>query len=160
MDVLAFRERHQVVTLFGRGGIGKTSLALTVIGDLANTDQYSAIVWFSARDIDLLPDRPLPVRPGVLTQTDIAREFVRLTKPTGCDQKTFAAREWFERCFREPLLGPTLFVFDNFETMQHPLDVFRWLDVNVRQPNKILITTRHHEFKGDYPIEVVPHHHG
>ncbi len=80
---------------------------------------------------------------------------MRLTKPTGCDQKTFAAREWFERCLREPLLGPTLFVFDNFETMQHPLDVFRWLDVNVRQPNKILITTRHHEFKGDYPIEVV-----
>ena len=64
-DVLAFRERHQVVTLFGRGGIGKTSLALTVIGELTQTDQYSAIIWFSARDIDLLPDRPLPVRPGV-----------------------------------------------------------------------------------------------
>ena len=80
---------------------------------------------------------------------------MRLTQPTGCDQKTFDARKWFERCLREPLLGPTIFVFDNFETMQHPLDVFRWLDVNVRQPNKILITTRHHEFKGDYPIEVV-----
>jgi hypothetical protein len=38
--------------------------------------------------------------------------------------------------------------------MRHPLDVFRWLDVNVRSPNKVLITTRHHDFKGDYPIEV------
>jgi hypothetical protein len=38
--------------------------------------------------------------------------------------------------------------------MQQPLDVFRWLDVNVRSPNKLLITTRHHDFKGDYPIEV------
>jgi hypothetical protein len=154
-EVLAFTERHQVVTLFGPGGIGKTSLALTVIGELAHTDKYSAIVWFSARDIDLLPDRPLPVRPGVLTQGDIAKEFARLTQPTGYDQKVFGTREWFEKCLREPLLGSTLFVFDNFETMQHPLDVFRWLDVNVRQPNKILITTRHHEFKGDYPIEVV-----
>jgi hypothetical protein len=152
--VLKFTERHQVITLFGRGGIGKTSLALTVLGELAQTDQYSTMIWFSARDIDLLPDRPLPVRPGVLTQADISKEFVRLTQPAGSDQKGFRAREWFERCLREPLLGPTLFVFDNFETMQHPLDVFRWLDVNVRQPHKILITTRHHDFKGDYPIEV------
>ena len=34
-DVLAFKERHQVVTVFGRGGIGKTSLALTVLGEIA-----------------------------------------------------------------------------------------------------------------------------
>lgn len=38
--------------------------------------------------------------------------------------------------------------------MQQPLDVFRWLDVNIRSPNKLLITTRHHDFRGDYAIEV------
>ena len=62
-QVLKFQERHQVITLFGRGGIGKTSLALTVLNDLAHQGQYSAILWFSARDIDLLPDKPLPVAP-------------------------------------------------------------------------------------------------
>jgi hypothetical protein len=153
-DVLSFRERHQVVTVFGRGGIGKTSLALTVLGEIAQSGDYAALLWFSARDIDLLPDRPLPVRPHVLTQTDIAKEFTRLTEPEGRKEKAFGPSAWFERCLREPVLGPTLFVFDNFETMQQPLDVFRWLDVNIRSPNKILITTRHHDFKGDYPIEV------
>ena len=41
-----------------------------------------------------------------------------------------------EKCLREPQLGPTLFVFDNFETMQHPLDVFRWLVVNYSLPQQ------------------------
>jgi len=154
VDVLTFHERHQVVTLFGPGGIGKTSLALTVLNELAVRGQYAVIVWFSARDIDLLPDKPLPVAPSVLTQLDVAKEFSRLTEPEGYSGKDFRHTAWFEKCLREPALGPTLFVFDNFETMQRPLDVFRWLDVNIRSPNKVLITTRHHEFRGDYPIEV------
>lgn len=153
-DVLTFRERHQVVTLFGRGGIGKTCLALTVLAEIGGRGDYASIIWFSARDIDLLPDRPQPVTPNVLTQSDVAKEFTRLTEPADRQEKSFRPATWFEKCLREPLLGPTLFVFDNFETMQQPLDVFRWLDVNIRSPNKLLITTRHHDFKGDYPIEV------
>jgi hypothetical protein len=94
------------------------------------------------------------VQPSVLTSQDVSKEFCRLTQPAGWSDKTFRHGSWFEKCLREPQLGQTLFVFDNFETMQHPLDVFRWLDVNIRSPNKVLITTRHHDFKGDYPIEV------
>jgi hypothetical protein len=47
-----------------------------------------------------------------------------------------------------------LLVFDNFETVKNPVELFVWLDTFVRLPNKILITTRFREFKGDYPIEV------
>lgn len=47
-----------------------------------------------------------------------------------------------------------LLVFDNFETVQRPIDVFNWLDAYVRPPNKILITTRHRDFRGDYAVEV------
>ena len=51
-------------------------------------------------------------------------------------------------------VGPLLFVFDNFETVQNPAELYSWLDTYVRLPNKILITTRHREFKGDYSVEV------
>ena len=54
---------------------------------------------------------------------------------------------------RSPI-GPTLFVFDNFETVASPPELFRWIDTYVRLPNKVLITTRIREFAGDYPIEV------
>ena len=51
-------------------------------------------------------------------------------------------------------VGPTLFVFDNFETVVTPPELFSWLDTYIRLPNKMLITTRMREFAGDYPIEV------
>jgi hypothetical protein len=45
-------------------------------------------------------------------------------------------------------------VFDNFETVDNPVEVFEWVNEYIRLPNKILITTRFRQFKGDYPIEV------
>ena len=47
-----------------------------------------------------------------------------------------------------------MFVFDNFETVASPPDMFRWIDTYVRLPNKVLITTRIRDFAGDYAIEV------
>jgi len=51
-------------------------------------------------------------------------------------------------------VGPLLFVFDNFETVQNPAELYTWLDTYVRLPSNILITTRHREFQGDYSVEV------
>ena len=51
-------------------------------------------------------------------------------------------------------LGPTLYVSDNFETVRNPIDLFQWIDMNIRLPNKAVITTRFRDFKADYPIEV------
>jgi hypothetical protein len=43
---------------------------------------------------------------------------------------------------------------DNFETVVNPAEVFKWLDTYIRLPNKLLITTRHRDFRGDYHIDV------
>jgi hypothetical protein len=145
-----------VVTLAGRGGIGKTSLALRVLHDAAGEGQFPTILWFSARDIDLLPQGPKPVRPRVLSVADIAAVYAALL--LSVDQrnaKGFRAEEYLSKALGSANGGEaTLFVFDNFETVRHPAEVYKWLDTFVRLPNKVLITTRLRDFKGDYPIEV------
>jgi len=73
IDVLQ-DSRHPVVTLQGRGGVGKTSLALTVLHDVALDGECFAIVWFSARDIDLLSEGPRVVSADVLATEDVARD--------------------------------------------------------------------------------------
>jgi hypothetical protein len=112
-------DRHPVVALVGRGGIGKTCLALEVLYRVAqSTDRFVGIVWFSARDIDLLPEGPKLVRPAALTPKDMAKQFASLFQPSGWDQQGFDPESFFADYLRSSEIGPLLLVFDNFETVQ------------------------------------------
>ena len=74
--------------------------------------------------------------------------------PKEATEKPFDPVSHFSKALSECSIGPTLFVLDNFETVANPLELYKWLDTYIRPPNKILITTRFRDFKGDYPIEV------
>lgn len=148
-------DRHPIVTLVGRGGIGKTSLSLSILREIAETKRFDVIVWFSSRDIDLTMSGAKPVQPRVLTDQEIAEQYRALIDGLipGLSDKTKATSLMSEHLRQSPL-GATLFVFDNFETLRSPVDLFQWLDTNIRLPNKVVITTRFRDFKADYPIEV------
>lgn len=148
--VLGSEHRHPIVTLVGRGGIGKTSLALDAIDRVAQGSRFFLVVWFSSRDIDLLDHGPKQVSPDVLTFDDVVRVYKRMIG----DTSKMPAADVLARDLADASRGPTLFIFDNFETVRSPEDLFRFVDERVRLPNKVLITTRHRAFKGDYPIEV------
>ena len=149
-------ERHPIVTLTGPGGIGKTSVAIAALQNV-NKDEYlpyEVILWISARDIDLLESGPKPVSARVVTQLDIARAAVDLLEPGDRHEQQFSPITYFQSCLTTGAAGCTLFVLDNFETVQSPSDVFSWIDTYIRPPNKVLITTRSRDFAGDYPIEI------
>jgi len=149
-------ERHPIVTLTGAGGIGKTSLALEVLHRLAASDcrRYDLIIWLSARDIDLQPGGPKRVRPDVLSLEDVSKLYVRLVSPSSAPSPGVKPNEALATGLSSNTLGPTLFVFDNFETLTSPVEVFSWIDTYIRPPNKVLITTRVRDFRGDYSLDV------
>lgn len=152
-DVL-LDSRNPVVTLQGRGGVGKTSLALEVIHDIAREPEFFAIVWFSGRDIDLLPQGPKLVRADVLSTKDVATDFAHLLRP-GEQMSPRDAQQHLTDCLAGTSEhGPFLFVFDNFETMREQSALYDYVNNAVRLPNKVLITTRTRDFKSDYPIVV------
>ena len=155
LDVVK-NDRHPIITLIGRGGIGKTSLALQVLQDIAFQSRFELIAWFSSRDIDLVASGAKQVRPAVLTERDTAEFFRRLVgwPDRNRDGKKIDAVDFMSRQLTNSDYGPSLFVFDNFETLRNPQDVYNWIDTNVRIPNKVLITSRFRDFRGDFPVEI------
>ncbi|MBX7155708.1 MAG: hypothetical protein K1X91_12185 [Bacteriodetes bacterium] len=145
--------RFPVITLVGRGGIGKTTLALKVISDMLDAGKFDLILWFSSRDIDLMIDGPKPVQTKVLNETDISKEFINLCgELISTDKKPI---DIFSEELTNSSFGRALYVFDNFETLSDPLTVYEWINTHVRLPNKVLITSRiNRNFKADYPIEI------
>ena len=155
-EILLQSDRHRIISLTGPGGIGKTTTAIAAIHTITEHDPppYEVILWISARDIDLLESGPKPVSPRAITQRDISRAAVELLGPRERDFGGFRADVFFQKCLENGAAGPTLFVLDNFETVENPSDVFKWIDTYIRPPNKVLITTRFRDFAGDYPISI------
>jgi tetratricopeptide (TPR) repeat protein len=143
-----------IITLLGKGGIGKTTTALNCLHELSKEDHFQLVLWFSSRDIDLLLNGPKVVKAKVFSIQDIADEYCRLLE-YNIKEKSKRLEEFQIALTKESSLGKTLFVFDNFETIDDPLEVYNWLYQYIRPPNKILITSREsRDFKGDYPIEI------
>lgn len=155
LESLLTDDRRPLITLLGRGGIGKTSLALKVIPRLYDHTRFSAVIWFSSRDIDLHLSGSKLVAANVLSAKDISEYYCKLVLSTSeRESKAFDAIQFFQRQLTDSNIGPCLFVFDNFETTTNPVEIYKWIDTYIRTPNKVLITTRLREFVGDYPIPV------
>ncbi len=147
------KERFPIVTLLGKGGIGKTTTALKCLHSISKSEEFDLIIWFSSRDIDLSLDGPKAVKSKVFNIQDIAVEFCNLLEFNS--KSTESKIEYFKKNLTQSPHGKILYVFDNFETIDDPLEVYNWLYTFIRHPNKILITSREsRDFKADYPIEI------
>ncbi len=145
-------QQHRIITLHGMGGTGKTSLALRVAWQLVREVgcPFELVLWFSARDIDLLVEGPQPREREVRDIEGIAEAYCKLLGGVESAQDAL-------RTFAEQVADPSnryLLIMDNFETLDDPVGVHQYLDETVVMPNKVLITSRHRAFKGDYPVEV------
>lgn len=146
-------QRHPILTLIGRGGVGKTTLALNVLHQISETKRFNNIFWFSSRDIDLLDVGAKQVQPDILKIEDVIKSFSSLVGPDK-EKLKYEEKEELFKLHLSSTEDCSLFVFDNFETVTDQSSLFSWLDSNVRLPNKILITSRINEFKADYPINI------
>ena len=148
--------QHRLITLRGGGGMGKTALALHALWEFVEAGEpfgYDFVLWFSARDIDLLESGPKERLRDVGDVDDVAESFAQLMADeqlVGQDAVSYMVDQ-----VSDTDGGPSyLIVLDNLETFESPARIQRVLDESVVLPSKVLLTSRHEEFRGDYPIEV------
>jgi hypothetical protein len=76
-------KRRHLINLRGPGGFGKTSLILTLCHELASDAEecpYGAIVWVSARDVDLTLGGVAKVRRAEESLADVWRRYANLVR--------------------------------------------------------------------------------
>jgi hypothetical protein len=149
--VLTDPAKRHLINVKGIGGIGKTSLVLQLMHELAVNDDcpYAQIIWVSARDVDLTPRGPKPVRQAA---GDIQQVWELYANLWGEDLEVDLAQEKFEVDLADRAC-PTLLVMDNFETFAAQEEAYQYLDEVVQPPSKVVITSRH-DFKGDFQVQV------
>ena len=155
-DALGHR---QIITLKGTGGIGKTSLALWAVHKAGEANQFDVVLWFSSRDIDLRPGGAYEVDPDVTTVDDICQTAQKLLEDTGTVIKGSSSSDiLLQNILHSNESGRVLWVLDNFETVKDQKSVFdlfdQYLHHRKNNSHKLLITTRHRFFYGDYPVQV------
>jgi hypothetical protein len=144
-------QRRHLITVRGHGGIGKTSLILAICRELAERGAdcpYDAIIWLSARDIDLTLKGPKQVRRATGTLQDVWERIAQLFDAGALDQ--VGQKEFFEERLREDRL---LLVLDNFETFDDQRTAYDYFDSVTYPPSKVVITSRH-DFEGDTTVPV------
>lgn len=152
-------ERRQIITLKGSGGIGKTSLALWAVHRAGEANQFDVVLWFSSRDIDLRPGGAYEVDPDVTTVDDICKTACKLLEDTGTVIKRSSSSDiMLQDILHSHESGRVLWVLDNFETVKDQKSVFDLFDQFIyhhkNNSHKLLITTRHRFFQGDYSVQV------
>ena len=128
---------HNVITVVGEGGIGKTALALRVCHDILDdpTSNLERIVWVSLKTHYLNSDGIRNVVDAVDT-TDALVD--RLTSVIDVPEHDGVRPTW-AKVFEQMKVNNILLVIDNLETLGAEI---RDLAINIPRNSKLLLTSR------------------
>ncbi|HML21166.1 MAG TPA: NB-ARC domain-containing protein [Aggregatilinea sp.] len=149
-DLKAFlspRHRVGVVCISGGGGVGKTALALEIAhhyyeenANLPPDERFDAIVWVTAKNVELLPTGPVRRQP---TFTDLDGVYRAIAELLDVPALFRTATQAEKNIIAMRLLGEkrVLLMFDNLEDVDD--QEFMVFLRDLPAPSKAIITTRH-----------------
>jgi LuxR family glucitol operon transcriptional activator len=139
------REKFNVVTITGAGGVGKTSLALKVIQEITQkpkADKYDAIIWLSAKEDKLSPFGIQDIEPDFKSYEELLDTIINVLGfgiKNSEDITTVETKENTVATLFE-IVDNILIIIDNLETVTDERILNFIIDAPVKA--KFLITSR------------------
>jgi LuxR family glucitol operon transcriptional activator len=138
--------RYPLISIEGMGGVGKTSLALSMAwqcleeGGIALAEPFQAVVWVSAKD---RPDQQHWLNEVLDTIARVV-DFTYITQLEP-DSKLSAV----DKLLRT---HKVLLVVDNLETIKDP-ELEQWL-CRLPEPSRAILTTRYGQMRAVWPVHL------
>jgi len=157
-ELLSPANRHFLVTIDGIGGIGKSALALEVAHHylrdattLPESERFDAIIWASAKQTTLIPNKGIVQRKRALHTLDDIYTTISITLRRQ-DITRARLEEQHQVVYRALTQQRVLLILDNLETVDDEM-VIEFLR-ELPTPTKAIVTTRH-RLATAYPIRLV-----
>ena len=142
LAVLHTKGPPHLVALEGIGGIGKTTLAHTVLEACIEQGFFEHLAWFSAKPVELTTLGAIrPIRNAGRTASDLMHALMRQLLPQVPLTPTSDIDEIVQLLHQHLRSGPNLIVVDNLETMDDLDEILPLLE-RLANPTKFLITSR------------------
>ncbi|MFL9651716.1 NB-ARC domain-containing protein [Exiguobacterium chiriqhucha] len=128
--------KHQIISIIGNGGLGKTAITVKVLYDLIDDidNEYEAVLWITLKTRTLSQGEFNVLESTVRSIPELMEELERVT--------VFSEEKTSEENILEFLEAfKTLLVLDNLETINSG-EIMSFLK-NIPEKSKVLITSRH-----------------
>ena len=132
---------HNVITVVGEGGIGKTALVLRVCHDILEDSEskLERIVWVSLKTQYLTSDGIQNVIDAIETPDALVDRLLSGIESSNTNEKTDDITETWDKVIEQMKVNNILLVIDNLETLGHEI---RELAINTPRNSKLLMTSR------------------
>jgi LuxR family glucitol operon transcriptional activator len=152
MEIVNPANRQWLAIVKGQGGVGKSTLAIEVAHLCKERQFFDAIVWADARMEFLRGLSREQMTPRI---TGLDQLFSTISETAGVSFSRQTDRDRRASVMKLLAHKRFLIIIDNFENLAHQQDLCRFVEREIPEPTKVIVTSRYDCLEGGRLIELM-----